>query len=92
MLLFRGFSYVSGTTRFPQVRSKRSKQMKSLCESLNSCFLFFPIARNLVNNEKIMTFRSPCNVTHNSKTVIFITTRRSTCENRGFSRIALEFI
>ena len=29
-------------------------------------------------------------VTHNGKTVIFIATRRSTCENEGFSRIALE--
>ena len=55
-------------------------------------FFVFSVARNLEKNEKIMKCQSPYGVTHKGIPVIFITTQRSTCENRGFSRIALEFI
>ena len=53
-------------------------------------FFVFSSVRNSEKCEKAMKFQSPFNFTHKSKTVIFIATRRSTCENRGFSRIALE--
>ena len=55
-------------------------------------FFVFPSVRNSEKCEKAMKFQSPFDLTQKSKTVIFIATRRSTCENRGFSRIALELI
>ena len=53
-------------------------------------FFVFSMVKNSEKCEKAMKFQSPFNVTHSGKTVIVIATRRSTCESRGFSRIALE--
>ena len=53
-------------------------------------FFVFSRVKNSKKCEKTMKVQSPFNVTHSGKTVILIAVRRSTCENRGFSRIALE--
>ena len=55
-------------------------------------FFVFSIVWILKKNENIMKCRGPFGVNAQVKTMIFITTRSSTCENPGFSRIALEFI
>ena len=52
--------------------------------------LFLSSVRNSEKCEEAMKFQSPFYVTQKGKTVIVIATRRSTCENRGLSRIALE--
>ena len=60
-------------------------------EMIFRVFFVFSRVKNSKKCEKTMKVQSQFNVTHSGKTVIFIATRRSTCENRGFSRIALEF-
>ena len=47
-------------------------------------FFVFSSVRNSGKCEKAMKFQSQFNVTHRRKTLIFIATRRSTCENTGF--------
>ena len=69
----------------------RAQNSGNLCaEMIFLVFFGFSNVKNLKKCEKTMKVQSPFNVTHSGKTVIVIATRRSTCENRGFSRIALE--
>ena len=66
------------------------KTVEILVRMIFVVFFVFSRVKNSKRCEKTMKVQSPFNVTHSGKTVIFIATRRSTCENRGFSRIALE--